>query len=448
MARERAGNFRFTVIGLMTALAAVNYIDRGAISYAATFITEQYHLDRIGWGAVLGYFGYGYMAGGLIGGALGDRFGAKRIWIAAGVSWSIFEIATAYAGDLGLALLGNSALAGFAVIRILFGFSEGPTYSMINKSVGNWTTPSERGFALSLGLISTPIGALLTAPVAVALLSMTGDWRIMFWVLGFGGLVIIAIFAWLFTDLPEDNPRVTPAELKLITSARQTSATTDVHASESDPDRSFFGSPTMILNTIGDFTFMYVSFMLLTWTPKYLQDQFGFTLSSLWYLGMIPWIGPCFTVLLGGRISDWILRTTGSLKMARSWFASTILLATTICFLCIPFSNSAATVIILMSIGNSLNALTNSIYWAVILDTAPRHKVGTWSGIMQFFANTATILAPTITGILASKYGYSAMFVATAIVTSIGMVAMLLVSPGRNSVALPGHRSDAARSAA
>jgi sugar phosphate permease len=319
---------------------------------------------------------------------------------------------------------------------------------MINKSVSNWTTPSERGFALSLGLISTPVGALLTAPIAVSLLSLTGDWRIMFWVLGLGGLIIIAIFAWLFTDLPEDNPRVTPSELELITSARQTSTTTDIRAPAAEPDRGFFGCPTMIFNMIGDFTFMYVSFMLLTWTPKYLQDQFGFSLSSLWYLGMLPWIGPCFTVLLGGRISDWILRTTGSLRMARSWFASTILLATTCCFLCIPFSNSAAVVIVLMSIGNSLNALANPIYWAVILDTAPRNKVGTWSGIMQFFANTATILAPTITGVLASKYGYSAMFVATAIVTTIGMLAMLLVSPGRTSLALPRSPTQRPQSAA
>ena len=48
--------------------------------------------------------------------------------------------------------------------------------------------------------------------------------------------------------------------------------------------------------------------MLLTWTPKYLQDQFGFSLGSLWYVGMIPWIGSCITVVLGGRLSDWLRR--------------------------------------------------------------------------------------------------------------------------------------------
>jgi len=91
----------------------------------------------------------------------------------------------------------------------------------------------------------------------------------------------------------------------------------------------------------------------------------------------------------------------------------------------------------LMAIGNSLNSLVNPVYWAVILDTAPRRKVGTWSGITHFFANAASVLAPTITGILASKYGYSAMFVATGVVTAIGTVAMMLVAPGQISLTVP-----------
>ena len=43
---------------------------------------------------------------------------------------------------------------------------------------------------------------------------------------------------------------------------------------------------TLIFNTIGYFAFLYITFLLLTWTPKYLQDQFKFELSSLSYLGL------------------------------------------------------------------------------------------------------------------------------------------------------------------
>lgn len=117
---------------------------------------------------MLGYFGYCYMFGALIGGALADRLGAKRVWVIAGIAWSLFAIGMIWAGDIGIALFGGSALNGFAMVRILLGFSEGPAYSIINKTMSAWAPP--RDFAVSIGLLSTPLGALLTAPVAVGLL--------------------------------------------------------------------------------------------------------------------------------------------------------------------------------------------------------------------------------------------------------------------------------------
>lgn len=440
---SRNSRFRYRIFTMVVLLALINYIDRGAMSYAAAHITGEYGLDRGDWGAVLGYFGYGYMVGALFGGMLADRFGPRKVWIVAGVTWSIFEIATAWAGDFGLAFLGGSALAGFATIRILFGAAEGPAYSIINKTIANWATPRERGFVVGFGLLSTPLGALLTAPVAVGLLSLTGSWRAMFYILGAAGLIVLVLFMRIFTDRPDTNPRVSPAELREIQAARaeQAAAQGDAPAL---PWWSFFRSKTLLLNTLGYFSFNYVNFLLLTWTPKYLQDTFGYSLSSLWYMGMIPWTGACVTVLLGGRISDMLARRTGNLKIARSWFAAGCLLATTLCFLLVSQAQSVFAVIALMTLANALNAMPNSVYWAVVIDTAPASRVGTFSGLMHFFANIASILAPTLTGYLAVRHGYSVMFVAASVATAVGMIAMLQVRPGVGP-RLPASRQGAAQ---
>src|SRR5215212_8641278 len=114
--RFRSRSYRYAIFGIIAAIAVVNYVDRGAISYASEDIIAEYSLDKASWGLVLGYFGYGYMFGALLGGTLADHWGPKRVWLVAGVAWSIFEMATAYAGDIGLAVLGGSALAGFAVV--------------------------------------------------------------------------------------------------------------------------------------------------------------------------------------------------------------------------------------------------------------------------------------------------------------------------------------------
>ena len=430
-ADKRATRFRYVIIGMLFMMAVVNYVDRGALSYTAEQLINQYGFTKSQWGSVLGYFGYGYMFGAVLGGTLSDRWGPRRIWIYAGVIWSVFEIATAYAGEIGITWFGGSAIAGFAAIRVMFGFAEGPAFSTINKSVSIWAAPRERALMSSLTLASTPVGAMITAPISVGLLLFTGDWRLMFMGVGLFSLVLILLFAAVFSDRPELSPHVNSAELAKINEAVPGLSQAPISEGSVTPSWfSFFTSPTLIFNTVGYFAFLYITFLLLTWTPKYLQEQFHYDLTSLWYIGMIPWLGSCLTVVIGGRISDRILSMTGSLVAARSWFAATSFLLAGLCFIAIPWAESAAGVIALMTLANALNTLPNAVYWIVVIDTSPRSRTGTNSGIMHLFAASASIIAPTLTGYLVSSYGYNSMFVAAGAVMALGTLSMLMVRPG------------------
>ncbi|HKN55928.1 MAG TPA: MFS transporter [Amycolatopsis sp.] len=417
--------FRYAIFALLVAVALVNYIDRGAMSYAAGPVTREYGFSKGDWGQVLGFFGYGYMFGALLGGWSADRFGPRRVWLWAGTAWSVLEVASAFAGDLGVGLFAGSALAGFAVVRVLFGFTEGPAYSTINRTMADWAAPRERGFAVSVGLLSTPLGAMLTAPVSVGLLNLTGNWRTTFIVLGSAGLILLLIFYALFRDRPELHPRVTPEELSYIRSGGGPEAP----AGQWVPAKAFFTSRTLLLNSVGYFAFMFVNFTIQTWVPKYLQDQFGFSLTSLWYIGMIPWAGACVTILLGGRISDALRRRTGNLRIARNLFAVLAMAATSACFLVIPALHSATAVIIMMALGNALNSLPNAVFWSVIIDTAPS-RAGTFGGFTHFIANIAAVAAPTLAGFLAAGLGYNSIFVGAGVATAVGMCAMAFIRPG------------------
>ncbi len=424
-------NFRYVIFVMILIITMLNYIDRGAMSYANAAITLEYGMDRIAWGKVLGYFGYGYMFGALLGGALSDVWGTWRVWAIAGFAWSFFEGASAFAGDLGLMVFGGSALAGFAVIRVVFGFFEGPAYSVINKTMSAWSAPRDRGTSVSIGLLSTPLGALVTAPVSVGLLLLTDSWRVTFLVLAVVSAVALAIFLRLFTNRPADNPRVSAAELALIQGTDSPAAVpAGTIAVAPVSYLSLLRRPTLIFNTIAYFSLVYVTFMLVTWTPKYLQDEFHFSLKSLSYVGMIPWAGACITILLGGRISDWLLRRTGSLVIARSVFAAASLLMTTLCLVLVSQVHTAVAAIALITLGNAFNSLPNVVYWTVVIDSVPAARVGVMSGTMHFVASLSAVIAPTLTGYLSSAFGYSSIFLAAAAVTSVAMVAMLQVKPG------------------
>lgn len=158
-------NYRYFIITMIIIMTMINYVDRGAISYAQEDIINEFGFDNIAWGSILGYFGYGYMLGSLFGGVTADKKGPKFVWLIAGTLWSLFEIGMAFAGEIGMALFGGSALAGFGLLRVLFGVSEGPIFSTISKTNANWAAPRERGLLSALGLIGVPLGALITAPI-------------------------------------------------------------------------------------------------------------------------------------------------------------------------------------------------------------------------------------------------------------------------------------------
>lgn len=431
--------YRYRIFAMLFFIALINYIDRGALSFAANAISDEFHFSKTELGAVLSYFGFGYLFGSLCGGFLADRLGTKKVWLLAGMLWSLLEIATAWAGEVGMTLFGGSAIMGFAVMRILFGFAEGPAYALMNKAIAHWAPDNERGMALGIGLLSTQVGALLTAPIAVGLLLLTNDWRMMFILLGIFSLIAMLIFARIFTDSPMQQPRASQRERELILRGQQQSA-----IGPRLPWWCFFSSRTLVCNALGYFSFLYVTFTLVTWGPKYLQDNFHYDLHSLWYVAMIPWSGACFTVLLGGKIADTLLRRTGNLRLARNLFAAVGLLCTALCFMAIPWMSTAAGIILLMTLGNALNALVNNVYWSVVIDVTPKSTVGSYSGMTLAIANLASVISPLLSGWLAQHYGYNAMFSATAAIAFGSMLAMTLLQPEKKLAAAPPLSPDLA----
>ncbi|EFH7244806.1 MFS transporter [Escherichia coli] len=435
----KATKYRYFVIFMVLIIMIINYIDRGALAYAQKDIIEEYGFTAAQWGSIQGFFGYGYIFGGLFGGALADRKGPRFVWITFVTLWSIFVALTAYAGDLSIAVFGGSAMLGFFVVRAVFGFAEGPSFVAMSRTLANWVSPKERTFTSSITLIGTPLGSIITAPLAVFLLSVT-NWRVTLVLLGVLGIIWVLIFARIFTNQPEDHPRVNAAELAEI---REDVASVDeVHGSQ-DKGRwlDFFKNPSYLYNTAGFFGISYIIFMLLTWTPKYLQDVYGMSLSSLWYLGMIPWIGPLFTTPLGGRIADMIFVRTGNLRLARNSVASVSLLLSGVCFVLIPQTNTMAGALTLMALGNSAALASNSIYWSNLIDIDPS-RTGTCGGVMHFLGQIAAMAAPTFTGIMVSSYGYNAGFMVAGIICLFAMLCACLVKFDRNEDVLKTNKTE------
>src|SRR6185436_1550309 len=96
----------------------INYVDRANLGVAAPFIQKEFGLTGTQTGWILGAFFWSYAAFQLPSGLWVDRLGARVVYAAAVVWWSLFTMAVALARGFG----------GLLGLRLLLGAGEAPAY--------------------------------------------------------------------------------------------------------------------------------------------------------------------------------------------------------------------------------------------------------------------------------------------------------------------------------
>lgn len=135
-----------------------------------------------------------YAIGQFVNGQLGERLGARRMMT----------------GAMALALLSNLAFAftsSYPVMLVLWGingYAQSAGWSLVVKTLTNWTTSQRRG--LLIGLISTcyQVGNVVAWMLAGWLCEMYQDWRPAFWVPALVLMPVTILFAVAVRNRPED----------------------------------------------------------------------------------------------------------------------------------------------------------------------------------------------------------------------------------------------------
>src|SRR5215813_15223946 len=132
---QSSPRFRFVVMGALWMTAFFLFLDRVNISLAAPYIMDELGLSGVETGFILSAYYWGYIAGQLGGGVASDRFSIRK-W--ASVMFSFWCVLTVLTGAC-------RSIGQFAVVRGLFGVSEGSVANPINKLENHWLLPNERG---------------------------------------------------------------------------------------------------------------------------------------------------------------------------------------------------------------------------------------------------------------------------------------------------------------
>src|SRR5262249_59860014 len=120
---------------------------------------------------------------------------------------------------------------------------------------------------------------------------------------------------WWFRDRPEDHASVNASDLRLI---RSDGVDPNMLShSHSIPWGALLTSGNLLLICGMYFGYGYGLYFYLTWLPTYLLEARGFSQSHAAFFSAMPFIAAALGVWLGGIVTDWLTRRTGSLRFGR-----------------------------------------------------------------------------------------------------------------------------------
>jgi MFS family permease len=359
----------------------VMYIDRVSIATVAPRMTADLGLNNTEFGLAISAFAYPYALFQLIGGWVSDRFGPRRALMLSGLVVCIATVCTGLVGGLG------SLIAA----RVVLGFGEGSAFPTATRAMSVWMPRARWGFAQGITHSASRLGNALTPPLIAGLLMYT-SWRGSFMALGVVALAWTVVWWWVYCDDPRTHGGLTPGELASLPSAPSRDASGN---SASVPW--FKLARRMLPVTAVDFCYGWTLWVFLTWLPSFFYKSFHLDLkhSALFSSGVL--LAGMIGDTVGGLVSDWLYRRTGSLQVARRNLIVVGLLGA-FCFLIpVVMTHDLTIVALCLSGACFFSELVVAPIWSVPMDIAP-HYAGSASGMMNFGFGIAGIISPVVFG--------------------------------------------------
>lgn len=392
---------RYKIIALIFLVTTLNYADRATFSIAGSAAAKELSLTPVATGYVLSAFAWAYALAQIPGGALLDRFGTKRIYTIAIIIWSVLTAAQALVGIVP----GVSALAALFTLRFLVGLAEAPSFPGNARLVAAWFPGAERGTASAIFNSAQYFALVAFAPIMGWMVHEHG-WRSVFWMMGVVGVIAALIFAKMIHG-PDRHPDVNAAELDLI---REGGGQIALESSSGQSlafnwanIKPLLANRMMLGIYIGQYSINVLTYFFVTWFPIYLVKERGLSITQAGFAAALPAICGFGGGLVGGVISDRILKRSGSLDRARKMpLVLGMVLASSILG-CVWLDNQAA-VIAVMALAFFGKGVA-SLGWAVMADVAPRRLAGLSSGVFNMFGNAAGIVTPIVVGYIVGATG-------------------------------------------
>jgi len=404
---------RWWICGLLFASTVINYIDRQTLSVLAPYLKQDYGWTNTDFARIVIAFRLAYAIGQSVCGRLMDRLGTRR-----GLTLSVMWYSAA-------AMLTSLAtgLRSFCAFRFLLGIGESANWPAATKAVSEWFPSRERAWAVALFDSGSSIGAAVAPGLVLWLYHSMGGWRPAFVLTGTLGLCWLLTWRWLYRP-PEQHPRISPAELKMILSDRE-----HAEAAEAGRPRARWIDLLKLRQTWGAIASRALTdpiwFFITDWFAIYLVSK-GFKLEDSLIAFWIPFIGSDLGNFTGGGVSSWLVHRGWPVGRARKAVVvpGAIGMAALMAAL---WASNLYVIAGLFGLSTFAYAAFSTMANTFPADLFPSESVATVSGMSGTGAGIGTILSTYLIGYTADRHSFGPILIGASLVPLLAMVLVLLL---------------------
>jgi len=389
------GRRRWLVVVLLSGLLVTNFVERVNFSVAGPLLIRDLALSPAEFGFLLSAFQGAYAIAALFVGPLVDVHGSRRSLSIAAVAWSTLAIGTGLVRDFFSAL----------VVRTALGVADAPMYPAMIKAINAWFPDRERGTAIGICQAAFYTASGLSAPL-IAVLMLAVGWPTMFVIVGIIGLIPVLAWILIYRE-PDDDVHLKKEEQAYIRTGQLNYGSGLAAPGGAGMMRDWAGlfrKPTVLLMLASGF-FLQFAMGFYLWVPVYLQQARGVSILQAGLLTALPYIGGAVGEILGGQISDRMVRRgIDPFRARRATIASGAVL-TALAMGLMALADSLAAAIALLTLGMFANGVGNgSFHILPTVIASSRRFVASLSSIQNFGGLAALAVAPLSAGLMVEAF--------------------------------------------
>lgn len=399
-------HLRWYIAGLLCLSSELNYLDRQTLSVLAVTIQRELGITDVEYSFITSSFLVSYTIMYAVSGRIVDVIGTRKSFLFFVSAWSIANMIHGFA---------NTARQ-LATARFLLGAAEPANFTGGVKAISEWFPMRERALAVGIFNAGTAVGAAVAVPL-VSFIALALDWRWAFVITGALGFIWVAVWAAVYTT-PDRHPRLSDAERALILAdAHEATVTTPVPIRQLLAIRATWGcvAARALIDPI--------SYFLIFWIPKYLQEERGFTLAELGAVAWIPFVALAVGNISGGAIPRYLVSRGWSVNRARKTTMGVISCLLPVAYLMVTRVDSATAAIVFLTLLMFGHAAWGNI--TLPAEVFPARAVGTVSGLGGMFGGLAGVMTQMLIGYTIANMSFTPVFTACALMY---LVAFALVT--------------------